>query len=200
MNTIVYTSNTGTTKEYAKLLSDKLSLPYYSLDEIEYKVKPGSKIIYLGWIMASGVKGYKKVVKDYDVRAVCAVGMGATGTQVKEVRTKNKIPSAIPVFTLQGGFDVKKLHGIYKIMMTIMVKTAGKGLANKQDRTQEEDQMLEMMLHGGKYVDEKNLKVILDWYGKRGEYCEIIFFKHYDYNYDNAHSYINWIYVLLFYQ
>ena len=57
MNAIVYTSNTGTTKEYAKLLSDKLSLPYYSLDEIEYKVKPGSKIIYLGWIMARGVKG-----------------------------------------------------------------------------------------------------------------------------------------------
>lgn len=155
MKAIVYTSNTGTTKEYAELLSDKLSLPYYSLDEIKYKVKPGSKIIYLGWIMASGVKGYKKVVKDYDVRAVCAVGMGATGTQVKEVRTKNKISSSIPVFTLQGGFDVKKLHGIYKIMMTIMVKTAGKGLANKQDRTQEEDQMLEMMLHGGKYVDEK---------------------------------------------
>lgn len=100
MNAIVYTSNTGTTKEYAKLLSDKLSLPYYSLDEIEYKVKPGSKIIYLGWIMASGVKGYKKVVKDYDVRAVCAVGMGATGTQIKEVITKNKIPSSIPVFTL----------------------------------------------------------------------------------------------------
>ena len=103
------------------------------------------------------------------MRSVCAVGMGATGTQVKEVRTKNKIPSSIPIFTLQGGFDVKKLHGIYKIMMTIMVKTAGKGLANKQDRTQEEDQMLEMMLHGGKYVDEKNLKAILDWYGKRGE-------------------------------
>ena len=165
MEAIVYTSNTGTTKEYAKLLSDKLSLPYYSLDEIEHKVKPGGKIIYLGWIMASGVKGYKKAIKDYDVCAVGAVGMGATGTQVKEVRTK----SSIPVFTLQGGFDVKKLHGIYKIMMTIMVKTAGKGLANKQDRTQEEDQMLEMMLHGGKYVDEKNLKAILDWYGKRGE-------------------------------
>ena len=32
MKAIVYTSNTGTTKEYAKLLSDKLSLPYYSLD------------------------------------------------------------------------------------------------------------------------------------------------------------------------
>ena len=164
MKAIVYTSNTGTTKEYAELLSDKLSLPYYSLDEIKYKVKPGSKIIYLGWIMASGVKGYKKVVKDYDVRAVCAVGMGATGTQVKEVRTKNKIPSSIPIFTLQGGFDVKKLHGIYKIMMTIMVKTAGKGLAEKSDRTPEEDDMLDMMLHGGERVKAENLSTVLEWY------------------------------------
>ena len=169
MEAIVYTSNTGTTKEYANLLSDKITLPYYSLDEIKNKVKPGGKIIYLGWIMASGVKGYKKAIKDYDVCAVGAVGMGATGTQVKEVRTKNKIPSSKPVFTLQGGFDVKKLNGIYKLMMKIIVKTPGTGLANKQDRTQEEDQMLEMMLHGGKYVDEKNLKAILDWYGKRGE-------------------------------
>ena len=90
MNTIVYTSNTGTTKEYAKLLSDKLSLPYYSLDEIEYKVKPGSKIIYLGWIMASRVKGYKKVVKDYDVRAVCAVGMGQQEHKLKKLEQKIK--------------------------------------------------------------------------------------------------------------
>ena len=75
MNAIVYTSNTGTTKEYAKLLSDKLSLPYYSLDEIEYKVKPGSKIIYLGWIMASRVKGYKKVVKDYVAEKECKNGL-----------------------------------------------------------------------------------------------------------------------------
>ena len=90
--------------------------------------------------------------------------MGATGTQVKEVRTKNKIPSAIPVFTLQGGFDVKKLHGIYKIMMTIMVKTAGKGLAEKEDRTPEEDDMLDMMLHGGERVKEENLGAVLDWY------------------------------------
>ena len=97
------------------------------------------------------------------------MGWGQQEHKLKKLRTKNKIPSSKPVFTLQGGFDVKKLHGIYKLMMTIMVKTAGKGLANKQDRTQEEDQMLEMMLHGGKYVDEKNLKAILDWYGKRGE-------------------------------
>lgn len=48
MNTIVYTSNTGTTKEYAKLLSDKLSLPYYSLDEIEYRINQAQN--YISWL------------------------------------------------------------------------------------------------------------------------------------------------------
>ncbi|MGM9536134.1 MAG: flavodoxin domain-containing protein [Intestinibacter sp.] len=168
MKAIAYTSNTGTTKAYAELLGKKISLPVYSLDEAKQKIKHNDEIIYLGWIMASGVKGYKEALKNYKICAVCAVGMGATGTQIKEVREKNNIADFIPVFTLQGGFDIKKLHGFYKIMMMIMVKTAGKELSKKTDRTLEEDRMLEMMLHGGDYVSEENLKAVLEWY-VRGE-------------------------------
>lgn len=61
-------------------------------------------------------------------------------------------------------FNVKKLHGIYRFMMEIMVKTVGKGLAAKKDRTPEEDDMLDMMLHGGERVKAENLSAILDWY------------------------------------
>ena len=168
MKAIAYTSNTGTTKAYAELLGKKISLPVYSLDEAKQKIKHNDEIIYLGWIMASGVKGYKEALKNYKICAVCAVGMGATGTQIKEVREKNNIADFIPVFTLQGGFDIKKLHGFYKIMMMIMVKTAGKELSKKTDRPLEEDRMLEMMLHGGDYVSEENLKAVLEWY-VRGE-------------------------------
>ena len=50
-------------------------------------------------------------------------------------------------------------------MMEIMVKTAGKSLAAKADRTPEEDDMLDMMLHGGERVKTENLKAVLDWYG-----------------------------------
>ena len=164
MEAIVYTSNTGTTKEYTELLGSKLSIPVYSLNEAKTNLKADSEIIYLGWIMASSIKGYKKAIKNYNICAVGAVGMGATGTQIKEVRTRNNIPADTPVFTLQGGFDINKLHGIYKFMMKIMVKTAGKGLSDKQDRTSEEDQMLDMILHGGNYVSEENLKEILNWY------------------------------------
>ena len=164
MKAIIYTSNTGSTAEYAQLLGKELNLPVHCLQQAKNKVLSGSEIIYLGWIMAGGIKGYKEAAKLYKVRAVCGVGMGQTGTQLKEVRDKNAIPQRIPLFTLQGNFDVKKLHGAYRFMMNVMVKTVGKGLANKTDRTPEEDDMLDMMVNGGKRVSLQNMKAITEWY------------------------------------
>ena len=114
--------------------------------------------------MASEIKGYKKVAKQYTVQAVCGVGMGQTGTQVMEVRKKNAIPDSVPLFTLRGNFRMDRLHGVYKLMMGVMVKTAGKALAEKTDRTAEEDDMLDMMLHGGERVRPENLSDVLNWY------------------------------------
>ena len=164
MNAIIYTTNTGSTERYAKLLAQKTGLPAYSLAEAKKQVFAGAEVIYLGWIMAGSVKGYAEAAKRYRVRAVCGVGMGQTGTQTDSVRKKSSVPADIPLFTLQGTFDVKKLHGVYRIMMEIMVKTAGKGLAEKSDRTPEEDDMLDMMLHGGERVKAENLSAVLDWF------------------------------------
>ena len=88
--------------------------------------------------------------------------------QRKEIREKNNIPGKIPVFTLQENFSVERLHGMYKMMMNIMVKTAGKALEKKTDRTPEEEDMLDMMLHGGERVKIQNLQGVISWYnGKR---------------------------------
>lgn len=38
--------------------------------------------------------------------------MSRTGTQTEEVRTKNSIPKNIPLFTLQGNFDLEKLNAV----------------------------------------------------------------------------------------
>jgi len=160
---IVYTSNTGSAEQYAKLLSGKTGLPVYTLKDTSNVLPLGSEIIYIGWIAASAVKGYAKAAKRYHIRAVCAVGMGGTGTQTEIVRKKTAVPASIPLFTLQGNFNVKKLHGIYRPMMEIMVKTAGKSLAAKKDRTPEEDDMLDMMLRGGERVKQENLSAVLDW-------------------------------------
>ncbi len=164
MNSIIYTTNTGSAKEYAELLSRETGIPSYPLSEAKGKVAAGSDIIYIGWVMAGTVKGYPKAAKQYNIRAVCAVGMCRTGTQTENIREKNSIPQNIPLFTLQGNLNVEKLRGIYRPMMKIMVKNVGQELSAKKDRTPDEDDMLDMMLHGENRVNIDNLRDILGWY------------------------------------
>ena len=114
--------------------------------------------------MASAVKGYQKAAKRYRICAVCGVGMGAKGSQIADVRKTNALPGEMPVFVLQGGFDRKRLHGIYKLMMTVMKNTVGKSLARKPDRTPDEDTMLDLLENGGSRVSPENLSSVLDWY------------------------------------
>lgn len=162
MKAIVYTTNAGSTAQYAKMLGERLRLPVFSLSEAD-RLEKQTEIIYLGWVMASQVKGYARAAKRFCVKAVGAVGMAATGSSDQAVRKKNQVPAEIPVFILQGNFQVKKLHGFYRLMMEIMVRSVGKTLKNKENRTAEEDDMLDMMLHGGKRVTARNLKTLEGW-------------------------------------
>ena len=164
MEAIIYTTNTGSAEQYAKILAQETGLPAYSMKEAQKKIRPGADVICLGWIMAGTIKGYSAAVRHYQGQAVCAVGMGRTGTQTDAVRKKNCIPGECPLFTIQGNFDVNKLHGMYRMMMELMIRTAGKALAGKKDRTAEEDDMLDMMLRGGERVRRENLMEVLEWY------------------------------------
>lgn len=160
---IVYTSNTGYTEKYAKLLGEQLELPAFSAEQAD-SLPEGTEVLYLGWLMAGVVKGYKKAAQRFSVAAVCGVGMGPTGSQDSDVRKNNAIPQEVPVFTLQGGFDRTKLHGIYRFMMGVMIKVMGSSLRKKENRTPEEDAMLEMVTNGGDFVDVRQLDGVIAWY------------------------------------
>ena len=166
MEAIIYTSYTGSTKKYAELLGHELAIPVLNVQESKTKLSLNTEIIYLGWIMAGKVQGYSSIKNIYKVCAIGAVGMGQTGTQVKEIRKKNDIPESTPLFTLQGNFNLERLHGLYKIMMNIMIKTVGNALEKKENKTIEEEDTLEMM-KGGERVSIKNLQEVINWY-KRG--------------------------------
>lgn len=58
MKAIIYTTQTGSTERYAKLLAHETGLPAYTLAEAKKAVLPGGSVIYLGWIMAGCIKGY----------------------------------------------------------------------------------------------------------------------------------------------
>ena len=160
---IVYTSKTGYTEKYAKLLGEQLGLPAFSAEQAD-SLPEGTEVLYLGWLMAGVVKGYKKAAQRFSVAAVCGVGMGPAGSQDSDVRKNNAIPQKVPVFTLQGGFDRTKLHGIYRFMMGVMIKVMGSSLRKKENRTPEEDAMLEMVTNGGDFVDVRQLDGVIAWY------------------------------------
>lgn len=164
MEAVIYTTNTGSAEQYAKMLAEQTGLSVFSMEEAKSEVEEGSEIIYLGWIMAAQVKGYKTAEKKYKIRAVCAVGMEKTGTRTEEIREKTCVPAEVPLFTVQGNFNVKKLHGLYHLMMSMMVKMVTKQLGAKTERTQRENEMLEIMLHSGENVRKENLAEVLDWY------------------------------------
>ena len=161
---IVYTSNTGFTAQYASLLGGETGLPVYSLEEAVKSLPQSSPIVYLGWLTAGKVQGYDKAVTKFNLQALCAVGMAKCGSQMEDVRKSNNLPQGLPLFTLQGGFDLKKLRGIYRLMMLVMSKTVAKKLAAKPDRTPDEEDMLDLFQNGGNRVSLENLRPVLAWY------------------------------------
>ena len=161
---IVYTSNTGFTAQYASLLGGETGLPVYSLEDALKSLPQSSPIVYLGWLTAGKVQGYDKAVTKFNLQALCAVGMAKSGSQMEDVRKSNNLPQGLPLFTLQGGFDLKKLRGVYKLMMLVMSKTVAKKLAAKPDRTPDEEDMLDLFQNGDNRVSLENLRPVLAWY------------------------------------
>lgn len=115
---IIFNSCTGSGKEYARLLSNALNIPAYSLEDAPKS--DDNDIIYIGWLMAGKVMGYSKVKDKYNVRALVAVGMSTQpGSDTTELRKNNNVPDGTKVFPVQGGFHMSKLPFIFRMMMKV---------------------------------------------------------------------------------
>ncbi len=163
MKAIVYESNTGSTKKYAEMLGAKSGLPVYERKEAAKHLGEKDEIIYMGWLMASRIKGYEKAAKHFTVKAVCGVGMTAPGeVSIKELTESNHITDA-KVFYFRGGYDINKLRGMYKLMMKTMTKVLLKKLEEKQDKTDGDLESIDMLINGKWCVKEENLAPVLAW-------------------------------------
>lgn len=157
---IVYTSNTGYTRQYAQMLGEKTGLPVYALEEAASRLPGGSPILYLGWIRASRVQGFSRAARLFSVCAVGAVGLCPAGTQTDAVRRASSIPEDLPLFTLQGGFARSRLKGMDKLMIAMLTK----GLATQKQRSPQEEQMLCLLQKGGSYICADALNGVLQWH------------------------------------
>ena len=119
MISIVYVTNTGSSKKYAEMLSEKTGYPCYSLTDSDAAV--GSDVVFIGWVMAGTLQGLSEArTKFGTLKAVVAVGMMKSESQDSALKEKNSISE--PFFSLAGAFNIKKLSGMYKMMMGMVVK------------------------------------------------------------------------------
>lgn len=71
---IVYESNTGHTMQYAKMLSEKLNIPCFTIEKAKTNLQKQDEIIYFGWICATKICGLRKVKDRYSIKCYGAVG------------------------------------------------------------------------------------------------------------------------------
>ena len=165
MKAIVYTSGTGHTADYARILGEKTGLPVYAMSDALKKLTKETEIIYLGWLWANNIKGYRKAAKKFNISAICAVGLCDTGTAIAAVRKANSLSDELPLFTMQGGMDKTMLHGINKFMISMLIKA----VSSKKERSEDDERMLYLLQNDQNYVSEENTVAFMEWYKKQTE-------------------------------
>ena len=161
MVSIVYVSNAGSSKRYAEMLSEKTGYPCYAFSDSDKAV--GTDVIFIGWVMAGAVQGLSEArVKFGTLKAIVAVGMMKRDSQDAAIKEKNSISE--PYFSLAGAFDIKKLSGMYKMMMGMMIKMIKGKLKESDDPKAKE--VVEKFEEGFDMVSEENLSDILAFLGE----------------------------------
>ncbi|MFR0832068.1 MAG: flavodoxin domain-containing protein [Thomasclavelia sp.] len=127
---IIYGSQYGTTKCYAKKLAEITKIPIISYEDIK-DLTNYNLIIHFGGLYAGGVKGLKNTVKALkkDVKIIIVtVGLADVYDQENIDNIRRSISKQVPqnilsnatIFHLRGGIDYKKLNLKHRTMMALL--------------------------------------------------------------------------------
>ena len=140
LNAIIYLSQTGSAERYARMLSDALQIPAYSIQD---SPSVEGKVLYVAWALQQKTVGLKKAMRKYDVAGVVQVGMSPIfPDSIEKGRERNHIPDGCAFFQVQGGYDEEKLSGIYKKSM----KIAGQGIVARIEELGKERELSDQEL------------------------------------------------------
>ncbi len=167
---IIYGSQYGTTRFYAKKLSELTGIKLISYDE-KANISGCKLVIYLGGLYAGGVKGLKRAKKYFPESAkliLITVGLAdpADSENVKNIRAslQKQLPENIyknvRIFHLRGGIDYKQLTFKHKTMMKLLYNSVKNTPLEKM--TAETKAMIDTYDKKVNFVDEKTLKPIVD--------------------------------------
>lgn len=163
ISAIIYKSSTGSCERYARVMSRMLAIPAYPVDRCP--LPKGMEIVYIGWLMNGKVSGLEKARKSYKIGGVVQVGMSAPSAAMAETCRKNHgLASDLPVFTLQGGFDMSKLSAPLRLIMKKINRGIAARLEAKGTLSEAEKATLEMAKTGkGEPATWDGVLEVVDW-------------------------------------
>ena len=160
---IVYRSNTGFTKQYAELLGKAEGMKVYEASSAPLDF--GAHVLYMGPVAAGHIEGLQRARKQYNVKAVCGIGMAPpTEDALAMLKKNNYVYRNVPLFYLQGGWAPRQVDWVKRHMVNLVTRPVRKSLLAKGSRrTEEEQAYLELLTSGGSRVSVENLDAVRQW-------------------------------------
>ena len=154
---VVFSSKTGFTAAYARMLGRAAGLTVYTLRDAHTAVPKKTHIIYLAPVRDGKILDYEKAKKLYFLDAVCAVGLIATNDAAQEMIQQNHL--TMPFLLMQGGYRTDGLT----LRERLHMRRLRRQLQKKFDRSPEETDALTLLTDGGSRVKKDNLQPLVDW-------------------------------------
>ena len=169
-NIIVYTSQTGFTEKYMKMLGERINGEVITLKDA--KKKPDSffsdadSIVYAGWLMAGKVTGSDWMIKHLPAfsgkkLAICCVG-GSPSDAPDVTYDMDKLLSEenrkiVSAFYMPGGMNYDRMSGPSRLAM----KAFASMLKKRKNQTEDQKKMAEMIAHNYDISDPKYLDPVV---------------------------------------
>lgn len=176
---VVFRSQTGSAKTYARWLADALGCPAEPLERIETAARDADLVVFCGWFHAASLKGskeFKAYMAAHPQKRYAVVAVGATPmpsddwpATEHEQAFRRSFPAErfadLPWCYCRGGFHFDRLGALDKIAMRIYFRML-EGAARKGSTR--DAIALEGMRQGFDACDPANLQPLLATLRRRG--------------------------------
>lgn len=157
---VVFQSGTGFTQKYAKWIAEALSCEAKPIKEVkEQELETYDVVIYGGWIMGNMIMGYDKIQK-MNLKKVVVFAVGASlcnENTIQNIQKANPLENRA-FFYFIGGIDQKKLG----FMKRSILKMVRKSIEKKENPTEDEQYMLQVLGTTADYSDKNLIKPLVE--------------------------------------
>lgn len=164
---VIYNSQTGFTKKYAKWISEAADADCFELEATKkYNFDAYDAILFGGWACAGRISKLSWFKSNMDrwsgkiLVVFCTGGSPAGSPEIKAFIANNFSEAErerVSVFYCPGGFDYDKMSAGSKLMMKLFQKMLGA----KEEKTEADVEMLKMISHSYDLSDKSYIEPIL---------------------------------------